>query len=154
MDRLAKMSISLSEISLHQIPTTDFKPTIKTEVRKQWERAWSSIRSDQNKLRAIKDTTKDWNPCYPGRRRLGIIMTRLRIGHTRLTHGYLIKRRRTNECESCIDTTLLHSREDILCECSQCNLARLTHFRRTSPSLPDILGERCQTQAMISSVAT
>ena len=147
-DRLAKMSISLPEISLHQIPTTDFKPTIKTEVRKQWERDWSSIPPTQNKLRAIKETTKDWNPCYPGRRRLEIIMTRLRIGHTRLTHGYLMERRRTNECEYCTD--IPNTVEHILCECPQYNLARLTHFRRTSPSLPDILGEHCQTQAIIS----
>ena len=134
---LAKLSISLPEISLHQIPNTDFKPTIKTEVRKKWERSWSSIRPYQNRLRAIKDTTKDWNPCYPGRRWLEIIMTRLRIGLMSVN------------AEQCIDTTLLHSEEDILCECSQYKPSKTHIFPTNLPSLPDFLGERCQTQAMI-----
>ena len=145
VDWLAKMSISLPEISFHQIPTNDFKHTIKTEVRKKWERAWSLV---------LHPPWPKWaeshkkNPWYPGRRWLEIIMTCLRIGHTRLTHGYLMERRRTNECEYCTD--IPNTVEHILCECPQYNLARLTHFRRTSPSLPDILGEHCQTQAIIS----
>ena len=99
------MSVRLPEISLHQIPTTDLKPTIKTEVRKQCEREWSSIRPAQNKLRAIKDTTKDWNPCYPERRGLEIIPP----NRTHSPHLYChLMERRTNECEYCIDTRSHH----------------------------------------------
>ena len=44
-----------------------------------------------NKLRNIKDTINPWpSSCLAKNRREETILTRLRIGHTNLTHGYLM----------------------------------------------------------------
>ena len=55
-----------------------------------WQEKWNAIPLT-NKLRNVKDTINPWlSSCQPKNRREETILTRLRIGHTNLTHGYLM----------------------------------------------------------------
>ena len=49
-----------------------------------------------SKLHRIKPTIEAW-PNLPNRKE-SVILTRLRIGHTRISHGYLMTRGRPPEC--------------------------------------------------------
>ena len=43
-----------------------------------------------NKLRTIKHSVNSWPSSVQKKRHMEVILTRIRIGHTRLTHGHLM----------------------------------------------------------------
>jgi len=64
----------------------DFKNSLKTYISKKWHISWNS---QNTKLNQIKSTAFRWdNPNL--NRKEETALNRLRIGHTRLTHGYLM----------------------------------------------------------------
>ena len=81
------------EAALHCIPRRqalpfeDFVPALKSEIRNVWQFRWDLVNA--NKMREITKTTKPW--VYASLPRLHeTILCRLRIGHTRLMHGFLM----------------------------------------------------------------
>ena len=93
----AKASLDL-EISNFKLPCTDFKPFINRYVLSKWQLSWD--RATFNKLHEIKPVLGK-NTIYRSLRREEVVLTRLRIGHTRLTHSYLLKREDQPFCISC-----------------------------------------------------
>ena len=83
----AKASLGL-EISNFKLPCTDFKPFINRYILSKWQLSWD--RATFSKLHEIKPVLGK-NTIYRSLRR-EVVLTRLRIGHTRLTHSYLLKR--------------------------------------------------------------
>ena len=55
-----------------------------------------------NRLGSIKDTTRLWPSSLQKNRRTEIILARLRIGHIRLTHGFLMERGHLPYCQDCL----------------------------------------------------
>ena len=110
-DQLAKAAVTRSP-SETPIPFRDFYPAIRKALRKSWEEKWDAI--DSNKMREITSSTQ---PCwsYQGMpRKWETVLCRLRIGHTRLTHGFLMSRSNHPYCDDClVPLTVKH----ILCEC-------------------------------------
>ncbi|XP_055584685.1 uncharacterized protein LOC129737547 [Uranotaenia lowii] len=95
-DRLAAEGTKLSPPSL-PIPQQGAYRLIKNTLFYAWEAKWSSIQN--NKLREIKNSTLRWvDRPNPRERRA---LTRLRIGHTLLTHSYLMDRKDPPICFSC-----------------------------------------------------
>ena len=89
---LAKPSLDL-EITNLKLPCTDFKPFINRYILSKWQLSW--VRATFNKPVLGKNTI------YRSLRREEVVLTRLRIGHTRLTHSYLLKREDQPFCISC-----------------------------------------------------
>ena len=123
----------------HKIPHSDISAVIKAKIRESWNQRWQSIYPNENKLRKIKNDTVDWNFSFPRRRHLEVILCRLRIGHTKLTHGHYMERRPSNDCTYCDETPL--TIEHIFCECPEYNGHRLVCFGRQQPQLANILGK-------------
>ena len=96
-DVKAKASLDL-EISNFKLPCTDFKPFINRYILSKWQLSWD--RATFNKLHEIKPVLGK-NNIYRSLRREEVVLTRLRIGHTRLTHSYLLKREDQPFCISC-----------------------------------------------------
>ena len=96
-DVKAKASLDL-EISTFKLPCTDFKPFINRYILSKWQ--LSLDRATFNKLHEIKPVLGK-NTIYRSLRREEVVLTRLRIGHTRLTHSYLLKREDQPFCISC-----------------------------------------------------
>ena len=96
-DVKAKASLYL-EISNFKLPCTDFKPFINRYILSKWQLSWD--RATFNKLHEIKPVLGK-NTIYRSLRREEVFLTRLRIGHTRLTHSYLLKREDQPFCISC-----------------------------------------------------
>ena len=82
-----------------KLPYTDFKPILNTYLLSKWQSSWNN--ACFNKLREIKPTLGEWYPgCRPVRRE-EVVLSRCRIGHTRLTHSYLLKGEVQPECIPC-----------------------------------------------------
>lgn len=100
------------DIDNHEIPIEDAIKWTKLEVHAAWSREWFLNR--EYKLYNIKRTTDAWtDPDDPLDQR---IITRLRIGHTWITHNTMIQKRNrgTPTCETCnSELTVQH----ILVEC-------------------------------------
>ena len=73
------------------LPFRDYYPCIKRNLWQNWNNNW--INTENNKLRSINDNVRPWISSQCDVRRHGRILTRLRIGHTLLTHGHLMERR-------------------------------------------------------------
>ena len=96
-DLKAKASLDL-EISNFKLPCTDFKPFLNRYILSKWQLSWDT--ATFNKLHEIKPVLGK-NNIYWSLRREEVVLTRLRIGHTRLTHSYLLKREDQPFCISC-----------------------------------------------------
>ena len=120
-DRLATRSISENlTIANESLPYRDWFPVIKAKTRLSWYDDWGNIQG--NKLRMILATPEKPNSHKISNKLHSIICTRLRIGHTKLTHQYLMERREQPYCEDCIvPLTVRHA----LTECPSFNDIRL-----------------------------
>src|SRR5215469_2929727 len=82
-------------------------------------------------LRFIKSTLGKWTTSNRKSRHEEVVLARLRIGHTRFTHGHILAGNLRPRCESCNkNITVFH----ILVECSQNEAVRASCF----PSLSSI----------------
>ena len=87
-DIAAKSALTLN-ISDLKIPFTDFKPSIYTFLRNKWQMSWNA--AILNKLHSIKPSLGEWQPNYRIDCKEEVTLARLRIGHTFITHSFLMK---------------------------------------------------------------
>ena len=92
----------------------DVKNHAISRVNQTWAAEWDTLAA--NKLRGIKSTVTAWaTSCRPSRRE-EVVLARLRIGHCRLTHSFLMAREQIPICDTCdVPVTVSH----ILVECVQ-----------------------------------
>jgi hypothetical protein len=77
---------------------TDLKSIIKLHVSSLWQIHWDF--HDTSKLYSIQNNVnKPWN--ITRKREDKVIISRLRIGHSKLTHSYLLNKELQPECMSC-----------------------------------------------------
>ena len=113
-DALAKDALSLTvDPSIH-IPSPDIKAQIKQYIKETMQERWNTCIN--NKLQSIMPTIDKLTPFevkMPNRRDC-IIIHRLRIGHTYITHRHLLHGQDEPICETCqVALTVRH----ILIEC-------------------------------------
>ena len=99
-DKAAKDALSLEVLSF-KVPYNDFKPLINDFLRKVWQQSWSDPANQHNKLFTIKPSLGEWLPGLRTNRREEIIIARLRIGHSYITHSYLLKGEKEPQCIPC-----------------------------------------------------
>ena len=99
-DIAAKDALSL-EILPFRVPFIDFKPLINNFIKNVWQQSWSDPANQNNKLCTIKPGLGEWLPGLRTNRREEIILARLRIGHSHITHSYLLKGEEEPQCIYC-----------------------------------------------------
>ena len=110
-DKAAKDALS-QEILHFKVPFSDFKPLINNFIRNVWQQSWSDPANQNNKL--FTTSLGEWLPGLRTNRREEIILARLRIGHTYVTHSYLLKGEEEPQCNACNESiTVKH----ILVDC-------------------------------------
>ena len=109
-DRAAKSAITLPIIDF-ELPSTDYKPLAVSFIRSKWQSSWDI--ANNNKLHLVKPTIgKSVFPVLP--REDEVAISRIRLGHTRLTHSYLFEREQAPFCVGCdVPFTINH----ILTDC-------------------------------------
>ena len=110
-DKLAKEAAVFKTPASCALPYGDFVPVIKSVVENVWQFYWDL--EGPNKMREIAHSVRPWT-YYPMTRRRETALCRLRIGHTRLTHGYLMSRDPPPFCPDCL---VPNSVKHLLVEC-------------------------------------
>ena len=131
-DRAAKEALLLN-ISKTKIPYTDAKHAINTYSKTKWQTLWNNV--PFNKLRSIKPTIGDsYNVCRTVRRE-EVILARLRIGHTRLTHSFLLK---GDDIPVCIPCNKELTVQHVLIDCVDFDLIRRKYMYFKASSLKEL----------------
>ena len=122
-DSAAKSALDLIP-DKSRIPYTDLKPTINKFLHTKWQQQWSN--NIHNKLFQIQPTLGEWRLASRKSRREQVVISRLRIGHTRLTHSFILKQEPQPQCLTCQTTcTVKH----ILIECRTFAVIRKRFFK-------------------------
>ncbi|KAJ8962363.1 hypothetical protein NQ318_018347 [Aromia moschata] len=108
--------LTVKEVQLYK----DLKNTLKQITTNKWQNLWNQ---SNTKLQSIQPTI-NVNNLPPMNRRDKIKIRRLRIGHTRATHGYIMESGNPTLCEHC---NCQLSVKHFLSECPQYNVARQRH---------------------------
>ncbi|XP_062534266.1 uncharacterized protein LOC134203408 [Armigeres subalbatus] len=95
-DRLANEARGQPSIDI-PIPADDALRMVRQQIRHQWDHQWFNSR--EVKLREVKGDTHRWMDQVNAADQR--VLTRLRIGHTRLTHTFLLKKDPPPTCEYC-----------------------------------------------------
>ena len=88
-DKAAKEAIYMPGMITTRLPYTDYYQTIRRARNSEWQREWEN---NTSKLKQIKPRIEEWESAHRSCRQYEVKLSRLRIGHTRLTHGYLMSR--------------------------------------------------------------
>ena len=82
-----------------QIPFSDYRPKISKYVESMFQARWNDC--SHNKLHDIKDKFSTLLQIYVDNRKEDVVLTRLRIGHTRLTHKHYLLNEEIPMCITC-----------------------------------------------------
>ena len=123
VDKNAKESLNLEE-TVFKIPYVNFKPFINEYISDKWQTIWNGAKFD--KLREVEPIVKRQKAIHKLSRREEIVLARLRIGHTRITHSHLLKREDEPKCIGC-DT--LFTVKHFLLECTDFAAERISCFQ-------------------------
>lgn len=99
VDMLAKEAVKKAVCTTGYLHNKyDLFTVINKLVWNKWENDWKNKKEDENKLRKIKNNVKPWLYSSNLSRRETIILTRLRIGHSNITHSHLFDKIAPNLC--------------------------------------------------------
>ncbi|KAI5738310.1 hypothetical protein M8J77_005277 [Diaphorina citri] len=108
----------------------DLKTMVKKLAYNNWQVLWNQT-DPLNKLKQIKPIISTWKTSQQSRRYDEVVLSRLRIGHTRVTHSYLFERTTPPLCSCGENLTVKH-----LLDC-----VRNAPVRSTLSSKPSLLDE-------------
>ena len=103
-----------------------FTPTIHI-LNTKWQQWWDI--NIHNKLFQIQPTLGEWRPAFKKSRREQVVVSRLDIGHTRLTHSFILKQEPQPQCLTCQTTCMV---KHILIECRAFTVTRKQFFKVTN----------------------
>ena len=124
------------------LPHTDMKPSIREALRTKWRQIWRQTTA--NKLREIHEDLGGWMTTHSNRQ-IEVVLTRLKIGHTRLTHGHLMANDPPPVCEECQEPL---SVAHVVEKCAAFSAARARHLAPPC-TLKSVLGDPCKVPALI-----
>lgn len=120
-DKAAKQALSLNCTDI-LIPSSDFKYQINKYIKDKWQNQWNEL--NNNKLYQINPRVGQKPPILNNVRD-EMVIHRIRIGHTYLTHKHLLRGEPPPECTSCQQRyTVKH----ILLDCTDFQHVRTNHF--------------------------
>jgi len=105
-DTAAKSALSLP-ITNMKLPARELLPCVSNFCLAQWQNIWDCC--ERNKFHFIYPTVGILKHCKNISRYDSVLLNRLRIGHSRLTHSYLLCGDDPPTCQSCgIPLTVKH----------------------------------------------
>ena len=123
-DSAAKSALVLPHAQVG-VPYTDFKLLISQYIFSTWQDDWNGAVA--NRLHSVKPVLGYWQSSYRRCRRDEVVLCRARIGHTNMTHSYILKKDPPPQCEHCqCILTVRH----ILVECNHLAQTRNDIFGR------------------------
>ena len=146
-DQEAKEAARLPSITCKTVPHGDLKAPTKKYINAKWQRRWSSpLLANNLKYKKIRASVQCWPSSYHPNRRYEIIISRLRIGHCRLTHQFLLSGSNPPVCGYCQVTLTV---EHILVDCPRYENQRLKYGLQ-GRAISILLGESAEVESLIS----
>ena len=84
------MAITMGDVFDVPLGPREYFPIVRGAVRNLFGRLWADYRPSA--LKMVKEHANQWETTMRSNRREEIVLCRLRLGHTRYTHAYLIDR--------------------------------------------------------------
>ena len=81
------------------IPFSDFRHSVSNYIKNCWQNTWNT--ETHNKLHNINPRIGQGVPLHSLSRREDVVMTRLHLGHTYLTHTHLLSNSPSPVCPAC-----------------------------------------------------
>ena len=134
-DSEARVAATLNENHINGVPHSDMKRPIRHYIQRKWQERWSALTTNR-KYRKIRPSIEHWSSSYHPNRRIERSLSRLRIGHTWLTHHYILEGQRPPECDQC---HVPISVEHILVECTKFQRGR-RRFSLENKTIETLLG--------------
>jgi len=126
-DTAAKAGLQLTVSNNTRIAATDYTADVSKLCHNEWQRSWDE--QTTNKLHSITPTIGTNKSLEQVTRHESSVLNRLRFGHTRFNHFYLLTADAPPGCSSCnCQVSVRH----ILLECVNFNAVRDQYFRTTS----------------------
>jgi len=97
-DKAAREALQLEPLPI-ELPHTDFKQHIREYIRNKWQRQWNL--QTNNKLHQIKPTLAQPTKMGTMTRHDEVVLCRVRIGHTHLTHSFHLRGEAKPQCQEC-----------------------------------------------------
>ncbi|GFR14971.1 uncharacterized protein TNCT_661401 [Trichonephila clavata] len=115
------------------IPHSDLKACFRQKLQSVWQSNWDQ--QTENKVHSVMPVLAPTVPSSSNRREQ-VIWTRLRLGHTRLTHRHLLFGKPPPYCEICnVPLSVKH----ILCDCPHSNHLRHRLFNCVDFTISSII---------------
>ena len=121
-DLEAKSALSLV-ITNFKIPHSDFKSNIRQYINNKCQSVWET--QTQNKLNEIKSNFNSKCTFSNLSRKEQTKITRCRLGHTRITHSYILK---NEQAPFCIPCNELFTVKHFLITCAEFDYIRTKYF--------------------------
>ena len=140
-DAAAKQASLLPEVTNLQLPLSDVYGALKQRFSSYLQMKWDNVHPEH--LYEIKPKLSNWHTGNQNNRKYEVILSRLRCGHTRLSHSYLFKRDPPPHCDQCgVRLSIKH----MLLECSidaskRTRIANYLVANNLAPNLPNLLGD-------------
>ena len=114
-DAQARGAVQSDHMNEVDMGPKEYYPILKLAMRNLFDKQWREYNPNTT-LKAIKDKTGNWDSCRRNNRRQEIVLCRMRLGHTRYTHGHLLDRESRPECDHCDCPQSIHH---LLVECPE-----------------------------------
>ncbi|XP_062535556.1 uncharacterized protein LOC134204762 [Armigeres subalbatus] len=96
-DKLAKLATAAQTSTNIETPYDDYKKLVKLHTRLTWENVWHN---NHGHLREIKYDTSEWSTSFSMNKEESKAFTRLRIGHTRISHEHYARKEAAPTCSA------------------------------------------------------
>ena len=141
-DQLAKSGLQKEKLTNIPLTPEEAMQPVKAAIHKRIQLLWDAETKGRH-MHSIKPQIREWSTSFHPSRKREVVIARLRMGHTFLTHSYLFDSNRDRpECNDCKKTlTISH----VLLECPKYHLNRIPLIQFASDlglslSLPLLLG--------------
>ena len=140
-DRAAREAVKNAQIIPVPPVRSDLSAKVRMKVKLEWLNRWKNHTYPRlNYLRQVTDDLKPLPNFTCKNRSWERTLARLRLGYSRLTHGYVMSRDQRPICDRCTDDIPL-SIKHILVECPHYRPARQRFLNRSTVTLRGLLNE-------------
>ena len=133
---MAKEALNKPTSTRFKVPYTDKNPQIKAFINAEWQQYWGTTQMD-NKLYAIMPTLTEYDVSNLNRKEQ-VLIHRIRIGHTRLTHGYLMDELTHAQPPQCFYCNIQTTQIEMTVEHLMIHCTAFSHIRNQIYNVPNM----------------